>query len=265
MKIQVSIEASTIEEYMEAIQALASGYQADPVVIEVPYPVEIKVAEEKPKRRTTTKQERVTEAQKSADKNTYAEAKDLIESTVGTSKLAEAPKEEKDVAAPEEPTNAPEQTDEPSKQSETTGVSFVDVKLRAKQVANLPDGKADIKFILEKLGASSLSKLKEDQYATFMEMAEDLESKPTDSEDIGEVAEVLSSKEEEKSDEAQPEDSGEKEVTLEMIRGKAKQLAVAGFKSDIQAVLKTYGSPSLTKIKKEDYNAFYDALGTING
>lgn len=311
MKIQVVIEATSIQEYTEAIQALAAGYTVAPTInldavvntgtlksgtvqtnapvqatyaeaadlienttiaadkIEMDKPTEVKCISRKVATRLSNK---IDANLDNEDKHRLLESfniasvvglpaeeakafEALMDSFIKAAKEieqeADKPTEEAPASKTEE--EAPEQTPETSKQSETT-VSFVDVKARAIKHGKLPDGKADVKFVLEKLGAAKLSDIKEDQYATFMSeldiLAEDA-SKPS-SESNGKA-----------DDETQSEDSGEKEVTIEMIRAKAKELSVAGYKEEIKAVLKELGAPSLTKIPKEKYDAFYNALGNI--
>lgn len=241
MKIQVVIEAESIKEYTEAIQALAAGY-----TVEMSQPSasavaslkadEIKVAEEKPKR------------------TRRAVFKEDIKKD--TSKPAETPKEEKNTPAPKTEEKTDTKETEAPKQEST--VSFVDVKLKAKQLSNLPDGKADVKFILDKLNAKKLSDLSEDQYTTFMEMAEESMSKPTSSPESEKPVQDKSEKE----DKATHDDE---EITLAMIRSKAKELSVAGLGDEIRDTLKGFNAKSLTGLKKDQYADFYKALGEING
>lgn len=247
MKIQVVIEATSIEEYTEAIQALAAGYTVapNPIMAEVLVDAksvkkadEIKVAEEKPK--TTRKP---------------------------ATKPVKAPKEEKNTTEPEAEKQTENAPSEAPKQEST--VSFVDVKLKAKQLANLPGGKEDIKFILDKLGAKKLSDLTEDQYATFMEMAIEGEDNINTATEFSKNMDKVVPKEDAPTDDVsesngKAEDKVEtKEVTLEMIRSKAKELSVAGYKEDIKAALKDIGATALTKIPKDQYAAFYATMGEI--
>lgn len=228
MKIQVVIEATSIQEYTEAIQALAAGYTVQTPVLNVTAGSQESAAavetEEKPKRRTTTKKE--------------------------AQKPAEEPKEEKKVEAEEK--TGPAKTEQ-----STEGVSFVDVKLKAKQLANLPDGKSDVKFILEKLEVKKLSDLTEEQYASFMEMAEEAMNVPKTTETQSEEPVETEDKT------VSTETPDTKEATIEMIRGKAKELSVAGYKEDIKGLLKEFGAAALTKIPKDKYGEFYAAMERI--
>ncbi|AUR81253.1 hypothetical protein [Bacillus phage Carmen17] len=306
MKIQVTIEATTIEEYVEAINALAAGYQVAPKPVTVNVTAsakavangdfkvktasdEMKVAEEsKPvenevKYISTKSAKRLDDKIKGLDDETLESlfAEFNIASVVGLPesdlrkfdaalnkalKDAEAPKEEKNTSAPETEKQTENEPSEASEQSETS-YDFVSVKLKAKQIANLPDGKADVKFILDKLGVKKLSDLSEDQYATFMELAAEVEDKPSSKEDKGAGTEpVQESNAKVSQEDATDSDNGEaKPVTLEMIRGKAKQLSVEGYKDEIRGVLKEFGAVSLTKIPKDQYSDFYAALVKING
>lgn len=235
MKITVTIEAETIQQYTEAVKALAAGYTVEPVTIEVPVPVEVPVQvekEEKPAKRT----------RKAAAKT---------EPVKEVEKPAEDPKEEKDTPAPETEEKAAEKEAEAPKQEST--ISFIDVKATAVKLGNLPDGKADVKFILGKLDAAKLSDLKEEQYETFVEMAKEAMDTPK-------VEKQVETKQDAGEKDAKPE-----EVTIAMIRSKAKELSVAGLGDDIRGKLKTFGAKSLVTLTKDQYNDFYAALGEING
>ncbi|UZT28582.1 hypothetical protein vBBceSLY5_0027 [Bacillus phage vB_BceS_LY5] len=235
MKITVTIEAETIQQYTEAVKALAAGYTVEPVTIEVPVPVEVPVQvekEEKPKKARTGKAAAKPEPTKEVDKP------------------AETPKEEKDTPAPKTEEKAVEKETKPAKQEST--ISFIDVKATAVKLGNLPDGKADVKFILGKLDAAKLSDLKEEQYETFVEMAKEAMDTPK-------VEKQVETKQDAEEKDAKPE-----EITLAMIRSKAKELSVAGLGDDIRGKLKTFGAKSLTTLTKDQYNDFYAALGEIN-
>lgn len=291
MKIQVVIEAESIHEYTEAIKALAAGYTVAPqpsfaVAVdksrtvttygEAKQAVESDVAEDEssePKEqsyhRTAKKyyNELVDIASEEAVIlfNTYeVESINYLSKSKCTQfttqlkeailKHTEAPKEEKSTTEPKAEKQVENEPSEAPKQSETA-VSFVDVKLKAKQLANLPGGKEDIKFILDKLGAKKLSDLTEDQYATFMEMAIEGEDNINTATEFSKNMDKVVPKEEKTSEDA--------EVTLEMIRSKAKELSVAGYKEEIKAALKGIGATALTKIPKDQYAAFYATMGEI--
>ncbi|AXN58342.1 hypothetical protein HWB81_gp33 [Bacillus phage Wes44] len=291
MKIQVTIEATTIEEYVEAINALAAGYQVAPNPITAEVFVDVKPAKaatnyaqakeaveidtdaeegsepkEQSYHRTAKKyfNELVDIASEEAviifneynveginylSKNRCAKFTAQIKEAI--LKHTESPKEEKNTETEKQAENEPSEA--PKQQS--TDVSFVDVKLKAKQIANLPDGKADVKFILDKLGAKKLSDLSEDQYATFMELAAEAEKTPKSGNSDAESSEEV---------ENEKDSSEDKPVTLEMIRSKAKELSVAGYKEEIKAILKEFKAPSLTKIDKANYDEFYEAMVQIN-
>lgn len=252
MKIQVVIEAESIHEYTEAIKALAAGYQVNAVApVEVVVPVNIdtiKVAEEKPKRNRT---------RAAADKLSKAEEKEIVEDAKKQQKQAEELEKQADKAI--------EESEEKASFSNTVTEpthGFPAVKLIASKLSKIQDGKAEVKFLLDKFGAKKLSDLQEENYDEFHELASKAiadhdnapakEDKP--SEDVSDGDDVV-----------QEEDGGaeDKPVTIEMIRAKAKELSVAGYKEEIKAVLKELGAPSLTKIPKEKYDAFYNALGNI--
>lgn len=302
MKIQVVIEATSIQEYTEAIQALAAGYTVAPTINldavvntgtlksgteKTNAPVENTYAEasdilkksgdtipgtleDKPKLISAKSVKRLNDKVVSLDdetlENLFAEfnisaVSDLLDCDLRkfdaalNKALKEAEAEEKEIVKEaQEQQKEAEEVLKDAEESDIREVSFVDVKARAIKHGKLPDGKADVKFVLEKLGAAKLSDIKEDQYATFMselDILEDLDKQPSE--------EVQAS-----NDETQNEDAAEdKPVTIEMIRAKAKELSVAGYKEEIKAVLKELGAPSLTKIPKEQYDAFYNALGNI--
>ncbi|USL89268.1 hypothetical protein vBBceSLY1_00049 [Bacillus phage vB_BceS_LY1] len=220
MKIQVVIEATSIQEYTEAIQALAAGYKVTIVKEENTYAEaskavdsdEVKVAEEKPKKNTV-----------------------------------KAPKEEKNTAAPKAEDKVSEEKTEAPK------YGFPAVKQIAMKLSKITDGKAEVKALLEHYSVTKLSDLAESQYDDFhadaTQLIADHDNAPA--------------KEDKPKDNVEDVPSDDKEITLEMIRSKAKELSVAGFKEEIKAALKEIGAPALTKIPKDQYASFYEAMGNI--
>lgn len=265
MKIQVVIEATSIQEYTEAIQALAAGYTVQAPVIN-------NVAVESAK---IVDFDEVKEAIVGNDKTVKVEeapaAKRNREKRKATAKAEETPKEEKSTTTPkaEEKTDsvATETSEQSKETTEAPKYGFPAVKLIASKLHKIPGGKDDVKFLLEKYGAKKLSDLKEENYDEFhaevSQAIADHDGK-TPSDDVSKSGEKNDS-------EVKDEKSESKEVTLEMIRGRAKQISGMVDEDDdrakngIRAILKEYNAPSLTKLKKEVYEDFYVGLANLAG
>lgn len=237
MKINVCIEATSIEEYLEAIQALAAGYTVVPSITNT-----VEAPKKQPKRASEVKGKEIPV-------KTVVKSEDEPKKEIGANKLSETtPTPETEETSAEEKTEASEPKH-----------GFPAVKLIAGKLNKIQDGKAEVKFLLDKFEVKKLSDLKEENYDEFHELASkaiaDHDKAPTT--DTGSTGEV------EKED--TPVESGEKEITLEMVRGVAKQLNDQGFKEEIRKALKKFGESNIGKLKKEDYAEFHKELMKHNG
>ncbi len=283
MKIQVVIEATSIQEYTEAIQALAAGYTVAPVNVEVPVvrtvkqEIESDVAEDKQIKYVSMKTvdsleskllsltaQREASANKMLSKLNITSVAELKESEVSEfeSKLnslvsAEEAAQAKKAAEDDKPiddTAAPKTEDKVSDaETKTPKYGFPAVKQIAMKLSKITDGKAEVKALLEHYSVTKLSDLAESQYDDFhadaTQLIADHDNAPA--------------KEDKPKDNVEDVPSDDKEITLEMIRSKAKELSEAGFKEEIKAALKEIGAPALTKIPKDQYASFYETMGNI--
>lgn len=293
MKIQVVIEATSIQEYTEAIQALAAGYTVAPApsiteslkatgeaakavttggtITGLSDAEESKPAEPKEQSWHRTAKKYYDEllglegglaALKEIEKE-YKVTKIVDLGKVNCAKFSTAIKEAilelQDKTKEEAP--APKEVEQVFSNDEKSEPKhgFPAVKAIAMKLNKIQDGKAEVKFLLDKFGAGKLSDLQEENYDEFHELA----SKAIADHDNAPVKE--DKPKEEKPVETKEDKAEDKEVTLPMIRGIAKQLADQGFKDEIRQVLKDHGAASLTKIDKKDYQSVYSALVAYNG
>lgn len=194
MKINVCIEATSIEEYLEAIQALAKGYVVDsaPVVnndtihpVEVPAEkVDSDVQESKPvetevKYISTKSAKRLDDKLKGLDDETLESlfAEYNIASVVGLPESdlrkfdAALNKALKEVEADKPIADVADVPSDDIRESTEPKHGFPAVKLIASKLNKIQDGKAEVKFLLDKFGVKKLSDLKEENYDEFHELA----------------------------------------------------------------------------------------------
>lgn len=223
MKISVVIEAESIQEYTEAIQALAAGYTVAPA----------------PSMTETLKEVSATKEEAEAQKAEVNSRFSKMEADV-TEEGEVIPEEEK-----VEPKN-----------------SFTATKLMFTKLGKITDGKAEQKALIERYGLKKLSDLTEDQYDAFHDEAKqiiaDHDNAPQKEIETPSTTEDTSTPEKVETREDKTTDS--KELTLEDVRKAAKETAVSVGKHVVQTALKKFGAGKLSDVKPEDFEAFIKEL-----
>lgn len=284
MKINVCIEANTIEEYLEAIQALAAGYTVAPQ----PSIAASLVGKQESASTVVGKEDESSEPKEQSYHRTakkyYNELLELdskeavrifnsfnvegidylnkVNCAKFSVKLREAIAKAQGDAIDEakaQQKEAEELEKQADKAIEESGPKhgFPAVKLAATKLQKITDGKAEVKALLEKYNVKKLSELTEDQYDAFhdeaVQIVADHDNAPVKEAETPSTTEDTSTTEKVET----KEDSG---VTIQMIREKAKEIAVKFGNEPIKIILNDLGAKNLSSIKPEDFEEFYTRL-----